>query len=341
MERILIGAESEVFVGHTWPRPLLEVRADRRKVAILSQPGAEEMARVVGSRLDEEGLEGRIHILPDGDEAKTLGAIGIAYQWLAENEISRGDTLMGVGGGAVTDAAGFIAGTWMRGIEAVHVPTTLLGAVDASIGGKAGINVAGKNLVGVFWHPSRVLVDLALLERLPAELKRQGAAEIIKAGLLARPAIVDAYRSRGLEVDLAEVVPAAIRIKTEIVSEDFKERDRRVVLNLGHTIGHGIEFASNLSHGESVALGLVAEAAVAERLLGFAGNDDIREALTAAGLPTVAPSLDRDEVMRLIGLDKKKVAGALRMVLLEAPGRPVVREVEPADVEWGLAAIGL
>lgn len=341
MERILIGDESEILVGRGWPDPLLPARDTRRKAAVLTQAGVAALAEEAARRLHEEGLEAAIHVMPDREEAKTLAAVEAAYIRLADLGIGRDDTVVAVGGGALTDGAGFVAGTWMRGIEAVYLPTTLLGAVDASIGGKTGVNIAGKNLVGVFRHPRRVVVDLDVLERLPDELKREGAAEVIKAGLLADPPVVDAYRREGLEVGLDTVVPAAIRVKTDIVADDFTERGRRGLLNLGHTIGHGIEFASGLSHGQSVAIGLVAAAAVSERVLGFEASSEVTAALEAVGLPVESPALDRTEVIRLIGLDKKRSAGRLRMVLLEAPGKPRLMEISDEDLVSGLDAVGV
>lgn len=341
MERILIGDASEILVGREWPRPILPPRRERRVAAVFTQAGASGVAEGIARRLQEEGHDSPVFLLPDGEEAKSLSSVEEAYRRLADLRLDRGDTIVAVGGGATTDAAGFVAGTWMRGIEAVYVPTTLLGAVDASIGGKTGVNLGGKNLVGVFWHPRRVIVNLDVLDALPSELKRQGAAEIIKAGLLADPAILDAYRHHGLEVALEDVVPDAIRVKAEIVAGDFTEKDRRGLLNLGHTIGHGVEYASDLTHGEAVAVGLVAAGAVSERVLGFAGMAHVEEVLGAAGLPLRSPPLDRDLVVRLIGLDKKRVSDRVRMVLLEAVGKPLLREVEDSDLDHGLAAVGL
>lgn len=340
MERILIGDQSEILVGRGRPDPLLPARPVRRRAAVFAQPGTAALAEEIAHRLHDEGVETGTHMMPDREEAKTLAAVEAAYRRLADLGLGRDDTVVAVGGGALTDAAGFVAGTWMRGIESVYLPTTLLGAVDAAIGGKTGVNIGGKNLVGVFWHPRRVVVDLDVLERLPEELKRQGAAEIIKAGLLADPPVVDAYRREGLGVVLDEVVPAAIRVKTDIVAGDFTERGQRGLLNLGHTIGHGIEFAAGLSHGDSVAIGLVAAAAVSQRVLGFEATSEVTSALEAVGLPVQAPPLDRDEVIRLVGLDKKRSAGQLRMVLLEAPGRPRLMEVSADDLAWGLDAVG-
>lgn len=341
MESILIGSESEILLGRGLPDPLLPPNPDRRRVVVITQPGAGEAAERAAELAASTGAEVSLLVMPDRDDAKTLTAVERAYHHLADFGLGRQDTVMAVGGGAVTDAGGFIAATWMRGVELVHVPTTLLAAVDASIGGKTAVNLAGKNLVGVFWHPRRIVIDLDVIEALPDELKSEGAAEAIKAGLLAAPEIVDAYRRRGLEADVELVVPAAVRVKAEVVSRDFREAGERALLNLGHTIGHGIEFAAGISHGRAVAIGLVAAAVVSERVSGFQETATVMEALEAAGLPTRAPVVDRSAVLALIGRDKKRTSAGIRMVLLEAIGRPVLRQVTDEDLEAGLTGVGL
>lgn len=341
MERFLIGSDCEVLVGSGLPRPLLPEREGRRQAPLLTQPGAEQIARSVADRLQEDGWDAPVQVLPDREEAKSLSAIEKAYRWLASLEVGRHDTLVAVGGGALTDAAGFVAATWMRGIEVVHFPTTLLGAVDAAIGGKTAVNVGGKNLVGLFWHPRRVVVDLDVLRSLPANLKREGAAEVIKAGLLADRAIVDAYLSTGLDTDPETVVGRAIAIKADIVTDDFTEQGRRAFLNLGHTVGHAIEFVTGLSHGEAVAIGLVAAAAVSEERLGFDDAPLILEVLESAGLPTRSPAAEPSEILQLIALDKKRDAEGVRMVLLEAVERPRLVGVGEDDLRHALTAIGL
>ncbi|HLT95511.1 MAG TPA: 3-dehydroquinate synthase family protein [Acidimicrobiia bacterium] len=340
MEPILIG-DCEILVGHGLPRPLLPESVIRRRAVVITQPGAETVAQEIGEQLSTEGLDVFTHTLPDREEAKSLEAVSAVYAALAEHELGRGDTVIGVGGGAVTDAAGFIAGTWMRGVELVLVPTTLLGAVDASIGGKTAVNFAGKNLVGVFWPARRVAVDLSILEALPPELKREGAAEVIKAGFLAVPEIVDAYGRHGVDTPLEEVVGAAIRVKADIVSRDLTEQGDRALLNLGHTIGHAVEFASGISHGEAVAIGLVAAAAVSEARLGFRHSDLVRSTLQTTGLPTKSPPVPRDQLLELVGRDKKRLAGTVRMVLLEDVGKPHLLDVGPDDIQLGMDAIGL
>lgn len=341
MQRILIGPESEILIGRVTPDPLLPERHDRRIVAVFTQPGASSIAQGLAERLAERGYRVGTHVMADRDGAKSLEALDAAYSHLAELGLGRGDTVVAVGGGAVTDSAGFVAATWMRGLEAVYVPTTLLGAVDAAVGGKTAVNLAGKNLVGVFRHPRRVVIDLTVLDGLPASLKKEGAAEIIKVGMLSDPEIVESYRREGLAADLESVVPAAVAIKADFVNADFEERGDRALLNLGHTVGHGLEYASTLSHGEAVSLGLMAEMAISEKLLGFDQTDLVREALENTGLPVNSPvPFDRQEVVRLIGLDKKRSAGNHRMALVERLGSARLVDVSEQDIAVGLDAIG-
>ncbi|MGH8912558.1 MAG: 3-dehydroquinate synthase [Acidimicrobiia bacterium] len=342
MARFLIGSQSEVLIDRGLPGPLLPESPKRRRVAVLTQPGAEAIGKVVVAALAEQA-EWAVEtvMLAGGEEAKTVSAVESVYHRLAKLELGRSDTIVTVGGGAATDAGGFVAATWLRGVEVVHVPTTLLAAVDAAIGGKTALNLAGKNLVGAFWHPSRVAIDLDILDLLPEPLMRQGAAEAIKAGLIAAPDLVEAYHTVGLSAPLERIVAPAVRVKAEIVSEDFNEKGRRAWLNLGHTIGHGIEYASGLSHGESVSIGLVAAAAVSRRKLDFPATEYILETLTQVGLPTRAPALNRDEVLGLIALDKKRDRGEIRMVLLSELGAPEVHSVTTEDLAFGLDAVGL
>lgn len=241
----------------------------------------------------------------------------------------------------MTDLAGYVAGTWLRGVEAVHHPTTLLGAVDAAIGGKTGVNLAGKNLVGVFWHPSRVVIDTSQLERLPTSLTREGMAEILKAGLIGDVELFDLLAEHGLEAPIPEMVRRAVAVKARIVGEDERETGVRAHLNFGHTIGHAIEYASPLSHGESVALGSIAAAHISGKLLDFQHVGEIEAVIERLGLPVRVGGLDHTRILDLLRLDKKRDARGLRMVLLRDVGQPVFDHVDTADVEVGLSAIGL
>ncbi len=340
MARFVISGASEILVG-PFPTPLLPGRAGREVAAVLHQESVTAVAHDVAARLEREGLRVELGQLGDREAAKELSSVAEAWEWLAAVDVGRDDTVVAVGGGALTDAAGFVAATWMRGIEAVLVPTTLLGALDAAIGGKTGINVAGKNLVGAFAHPSRVLVDPATFASLDPGVLREGLAEALKAGYLADERLVELLRSQRADADLAEVVERAIAVKVAIVEEDFTERGRRAVLNYGHTIGHAIEYASGLSHGEAVGVGMVAAAAIAARRLGFDATGEHRETLAALGLPTTVAGLQPREVLDLVRLDKKRSATGTRMVLLRGYGDPVVETVDEGDLRAGLAAVGV
>lgn len=336
IETFWAGPESEIRVGRDILGDLLPPRPARNLTAILTQPGP---ARQVADRVAAGAPGGSVLEVPDRDAAKDLTVVGTIYDWLFDLNLGRADTIIGVGGGALTDLAGFVAATWLRGVESVLVPTTLLGAVDAAIGGKTGINRRGKNLVGAFWHPRRVSVDLDILDALPVDLKREGSAEIIKAGYIADPAIVEEYRRFGAEARLDEVVPRAIAVKSSIVAADFREAGDRALLNLGHTIGHAVEILAPMAHGPAVAVGMVAAASISEHRYGF-DRAGLVEVVAGAGLPVRAPGLDRQECLRLIVRDKKRAGGAVRMVLLESAGKPVLQTVTGAEIELALSAVG-
>jgi 3-dehydroquinate synthase len=340
MGPMIVAGTTEVIIGSGLPEPLLPERPGRSRVAILTQPAPTSLALDISRRLTSSGLHCEVVGLPDREEAKTLDVAASVYEALARFGLSRHDTVVGVGGGTVTDLAGYVAGTWLRGVEVVHVPTTLLGAVDASIGGKTGVNVGGKNLVGVFWHPTRVAIDIDQLARLPSFLIREGLAEAYKAGLIGDAALSRLISGRGMRSPLDDVVPRAVGVKTRLVDQDITEQDVRAYLNFGHTIGHAIEYASALSHGESVSLGIVAAAAISEKLVGFARADEVTATLAGLGLPVTVGGLDPTRVTDLLERDKKRDAKGLRMVLLEDIERPTLVHVDRADVQLGLNAIG-
>jgi 3-dehydroquinate synthase len=341
MGRLTVSGATEVIIGEGLPSPLLPVREQRCRVAILTQPAATSRALEIARLLRAEGLASEVIGLPDREEAKTLEVAKSVYGTLAEQSLTVHDTVVGVGGGSVTDLAGFVAGTWLRGVEVVHFPTTFLGAIDASVGGKTGVNVGGKNLVGVFWHPTRVVVDLTVLSSLPGALIREGMAEALKSGLVGDPTLVDLLAWRGLEAPLDEVVTRALTVKIRLVDLDPLDRAERAFLNFGHTIGHAIEFASPLSHGECVSLGMVAAARISESRTGFGGIEPLIETLTRLGLPVTVKGLDRTRVRDLVRRDKKRDGVGVRMVLLEEVGHPLIAHVDDDDIESSLTAIGL
>jgi 3-dehydroquinate synthase len=338
---LTVAGATEVVVGRGLPDVILPPRPDRQRVAILTQPGATHIALEVAGRIRGEDVQVEVIGLPDREEAKTLIVAESAYEALARFGLGRHDTIVGVGGGSVSDLAGFVAGTWLRGVEVVHVPTTLLAAVDASIGGKTGVNLAGKNLVGVFWHPTRVIVDVAILEGLPTSLRREGLAEALKAGLVGDTDLFDLLAREGEGASLETVVTRAAEVKARVVGEDERDLGLRAILNFGHTVGHAIEYASPLSHGESVAVGMVAAGRISEHRLRFPGMDRLVEAISGLGLPTRVEGLERARVEDLLRHDKKRDSAGIRMVLVRAVGDPVVEHVEAEDLEIGLDAVGL
>lgn len=340
MESIELGA-TVIKVGRDFTDGYLPQRRDRSKVVVLTQPAVGPGPYSLADVLQGSGLIAEVIELPDREDAKSLQVVDSIYERLATMGLGRHDTVVGYGGGSVTDVSGFVAGTWLRGVEVVQIPTTLLGAVDAAIGGKAGVNFGGKNLVGVFWQPSQVVVDLDTLDRLPKSLKLEGFAEILKAGYIGDPTLIEILGENGVTAPLDVIVPAAIRVKVGFVEKDPREESVRAMLNFGHTIGHAVEFSSSMSHGEAVAIGMVAAAAVSATLVGFEGEDRLVRLVSQLGLPTGAGNLDRDRVLELIGRDKKRDFSGIRMVLIKAPGEPILHHVDGAAVDVGLAAIGL
>lgn len=341
MAEVIRCGDTEIEIGSGLPSPLLPVRAARRRVTVLTQPAATSHALAVAARLRDEGVSTEVIGLPSRDEAKTLAVAASVYEALADQGLTVHDAVVGVGGGSVTDLAGFVAGTWLRGIEVAHIPTTMLGAIDAAIGGKAGVNVAGRNTVGVYWQPSRVIIDLGIIAGLPAGLLREGMAESLKAGMVGDPDLAKMLGRWGLDAPIDEVVTRAVGVKARLVEVDPRDRGVRQHLSFGHTVGHALEYASTLTHGEAVGLGMIAASAVSEAITGFQGTADLTEAVAALDLPTRAHGIDRHRVFDLVRMDKKREGDTLRMVLLEEVGRPVLTPVEREHVEKGLAAIGI
>ncbi len=300
-----------------------------RRVAVVTQDGID---------LDvDPGVEHRRFTIGRGEEAKSLATIEALCRGFAEWGMTRRDCVVAVGGGMVTDVAGFAAATYHRGIDVVHVPTTLLGMIDAAVGGKTGVNLPeGKNLVGAFWQPQGVLCDLDALATLDPRDLRAGYGEMAKYRFL--PGGEDLE-----ELDLAEQVAACVRIKAEVVAADEREGGLRAILNYGHTLAHAVETAGtyDLRHGEAVAVGLVYAAALARRL-GRIDDDRVavhRRIVGAYDLPTRLPEgLGDDELLALMARDKKALDG-LTFVLDGPGGVEVVAGVDPAEARAALAAV--
>ncbi|MDR1768013.1 MAG: 3-dehydroquinate synthase [Propionibacteriaceae bacterium] len=294
--------------------------------------------------------------VPDAEAAKSPAVLAACWEKLAAEGFTRSDVIVGFGGGSTTDLAGFVAATWLRGVRYIAMPTTLLGIVDAAVGGKTGINLpAGKNLVGAFYEPYTVLGDLSFLRSLPQRELCSGYAEVLKAGFIADPSIIAEFAANpecalaGGEL-MGQLIRKAVKVKAAVVSEDFQERTSaednvgREALNYGHTLGHAVERCEAYSwrHGEAVAVGMVFAAEVA-RLLGRIDDDlaDLhRQVLSAARLPTRYRG-DWPTLREVMSLDKKTRGRALRMVLLDGLGQVrVEKEPDEAVLAEAFAAVG-
>src|SRR5215212_1268170 len=291
-----------------------------RAALVVHQPVLATAAEDVRGELVAAGLDAHRVELPDAEEGKSLAVAGFCWEVCGRVGLTRDDVVVALGGGAVTDLAGFVAATWMRGVRVVHVPTTLLAMVDAAVGGKTGINTeAGKNLVGAFHEPAAVLADLDTLHTLPADELVPGFAEIVKAGFIADPVILDLIEADPTAAldpagpELPELVRRAIRVKADVVSVDLRESHLREILNYGHTLGHAIERreAYRWRHGNAVSVGLVfaAELARAAGRLDDATADRHRSLLAALGLPVSYTAGVLDELVDTMHGDKKARAG--------------------------------
>ena len=341
-----------VIIGTGLLTELGDLLGSRHKVAILHQPTLAATAEAIRSHLAEKGVDAHRVELPDAEAGKDLAVVAFLWEVLGRIGIGRTDAIVSLGGGAATDVAGFAAATWLRGGDIVHVPTTLLGMVDAAVGGKTGINTdAGKNLVGAFHQPAAVLVDLAMLETLPTNELVAGMAEIVKAGFIADPVILDLIEADPqAAVDptgevLAELIRRAIAVKATVVAADEKESALREILNYGHTLAHAIERRERYKwrHGAAVSVGLVFAAELG-RLAGRLDDATARrhrDVLTALGLPVTYEAGALPELLEYMAGDKKTRSGILRFVVLDGlakPGRlegpdPVLLAAAYAEVE--------
>ena len=306
-----------------------------RKVLIIHAPTLGAKANELRDRLAGDTLEVLIAEVPDAEAAKRVEVAAFCWQVMGQADFTRTDAVIGFGGGAITDLAGFVAATWLRGVRLVQVPTSVAGMVDAAIGGKTGINTAeGKNLVGAFYAPAAVLCDLDLLDTLPRNEILAGFAEIVKAGFIDSPEILDIIEA---DVDAAtdpmtpqfrRVVELAVDMKARVVSEDFTEQGLREILNYGHTLGHAIEHAERYQwrHGAAVAVGMMFAAELG-RLTGSLGDDVVdrhRSILDSLSLPTTYPVGRWNTLLATMQRDKKARAGMLRFIVLDGLARPSV-----------------
>ncbi|MCC3775668.1 3-dehydroquinate synthase [Streptomyces sp. UNOB3_S3] len=331
-------APYEVLVGRQLLGELPGLIGTRAKrVAVLHPEALASTGEAIREDLASQGYEAIAIQLPNAEESKTVEVAAYCWKALGQTNFTRTDVIVGVGGGATTDLAGFVAATWLRGVRWIAVPTTVLGMVDAAVGGKTGINTAeGKNLVGAFHPPAGVLCDLAALESLPVHDYVSGLAEIIKAGFIADPAILDLIeadpegaRSPG-GPHTSELIERAIKVKAEVVSSDLKESGLREILNYGHTLAHAIEKNEryNWRHGAAVAVGMVfaAELGRIAGRLDDATADRHRAILTAVGLPVTYRGDQWPKLLETMKVDKKTRGDRLRFIVLDGLAKPTVLE---------------
>lgn len=304
--------------------PIIRSRKGRGPIVVVTddQVGDLYVERATASLL-EAGYQTAVCAFPAGEESKNTGTVKAVWDQFLSAGLERGSTVLALGGGVVGDLAGFAAATYHRGVDWVNIPTSLLAMVDASLGGKTGVDLPqGKNLVGAFHPPRLVWVDPRVLSTLPEEELRGGMAEVIKHGVIADPALFDLAGKgpAGMKGQREALIRRAMGVKVKIIRQDPYDRGRRQALNFGHTVGHAVERASNyhLRHGEAVAIGMVVETALAVGM-GLAPSnllDEITEALTEWGLPVSIPnSLPEEELRRAMRRDKKITKGRMQFSL--------------------------
>ena len=319
MKSIEVNSERRYAVDFVddWQQPLLSALAGRSGIVLTP-----DSIRDVAMKLPKDIK--RI-TLPDGENQKDSGTFIRVMDEIARFGLDRNGVLIGIGGGATTDLTGFVAATYLRGVEWIAVPTSLAGMVDASVGGKTGINLAaGKNLAGAFHSPIKVIVDLHFLDTLSDRDLKAGMAEVVKCGFISDPTILELVTERWRE-EIPNLVHRSIAVKAEVVSRDFKESFEREILNYGHTLGHAIEKHSQyeLRHGECVSIGMVFAAELSRRFSGLDNDDATRHMtiLSQLDLPTSYGKNAWNSLYQIMQSDKKK-RSKLRFVTLRKIGEP-------------------
>ncbi|MFI8231532.1 3-dehydroquinate synthase [Streptomyces sp. NPDC085900] len=353
--RIQVGGTAgsepyEVLVGRQLLGELAGLIGEKAKrVAVIHPEALAETGDALRADLAEQGYEAIAIQVPNAEEAKTAEVAAYCWKALGQSNFTRSDVVVGVGGGSTTDLAGFVAATWLRGVRWIAVPTTVLAMVDAAVGGKTGINTAeGKNLVGAFFPPAGVLCDLAALDSLPVNDYVSGLAEIIKAGFIADPVILELIESDPQAArspdgpHTAELIERSIRVKAEVVSADLKESGLREILNYGHTLGHAIEKNERYQwrHGAAVSVGMhfAAELGRLAGRLDDATADRHRTILESVGLPLHYRYDQWPKLLEAMKVDKKSRGDLLRFIVLDGLAKPTV--LEGPDPAVLLAAYG-
>jgi 3-dehydroquinate synthase len=351
MRRVPVAGERpyEVVIGPGAIAELGLVLAGTPRAAVVHAPPLAAAAGAAVETLQSAGVAAEAVVVPDGEAAKTAEVAAKVWDEFGRLGLTRSDAVVGIGGGAVTDLAGFLAATWVRGVPVVQVPTSLLGMVDAAVGGKTGINTAaGKNLVGAFHPPVAVLADTEALAGLPEPEFRAGLAEVVKCGFIADGEIL-----RLLEADptgrrdTVELIARSVQVKADAVGEDLYDTGRREFLNYGHTLGHAIERVEDFGwrHGEAVAVGLVFAAELGYRagLLPRGDADRHRRLLEEMRLPTRYAG-DWAALQAVMRVDKKARGASLRFVVLEGLGNPrILSDPDQAwlDAAWAAVTEGM
>jgi len=331
---------------------LLQQAGLRGKVAVITNPTVAQLyLDPVHESLTRAGFDVTAVLIPDGEEHKNLGSLSAVYDRLIADRFERGSCVLALGGGVVGDLAGFVAATFLRGIAYVQVPTTLLAQVDSSVGGKTGVNHHdGKNLIGAFYQPRLVLIDVAVLQSLPRREFIAGLAEVIKYGVIEDPALFKVLEEKmGKLMDqdrdlLSQVIATSCAIKAKVVEKDEREDDYRAVLNFGHTIGHALEAATEYQkylHGEAVGIGMAQAAAISVQQ-GFCDQrslERIRKLIKRAGLPLEIPrDVSMQNLVQSMEVDKKSTGGKIRFVVCAGIGKTGFHALSPGEILGALGA---
>lgn len=326
----------EIVIGRSLLHEVPKHLGDNvKKILVIHPIGLAISAESLQQSLLDLGYEVLLAGVPDSEDAKRVEVAAFCWGILGKSDFTRTDAIIGFGGGSTTDLAGFVAATWLRGVKVIQVPTTLLGMVDAAIGGKTGINTAeGKNLVGAFHAPAAVIIDLDTLETLPRNELLASYGEIVKCGFIADERILeileaDVTKATDIQSDeFKELIERCVRIKARVVSEDLLDLGLREILNYGHTLGHAIEHNERYQwrHGVAVSIGMVFVAELAQ-LAGKLRPDIVdrhRSILSSLGLPTSYRSGEFEKLLNTMQRDKKSRAGSLRFVVLDDIAKPSI-----------------
>ncbi len=319
-----------------------------KKILLISNPEIFDFyGEIVVKSLTDAGFIVYHHLIPAGETYKTLDTIAKIYDTALENRLERSSTLISLGGGVIGDMTGFAAATWLRGVNFIQIPTSLLAMVDASIGGKTGVNhPQGKNLIGAFYQPKLVFIDPLVLKTLPEREFRAGMAEVIKYGVIWDHALFSELEAASAldqlsslsEEKLSNMITRSCQAKIDVVSQDEKEAGLRAILNYGHTIGHAVESLtgySQINHGEAVGIGMVAAGKMATLLDLWTTDAEKRQfsLIQKTGLPTGIPQqLDNDQILHLLQTDKKVKAGKVRFILPTSIGEVFISDQVEGEI---------